>query len=146
MRPIPREYRAMLVIGTDLASFSFTGLPDMIAPLGYKAFSDRQNQTDDSNQVTLGFQHRLEARRDRRFTTRSPEAGQRALFRRLIRANTRGVPLVILKYLSRENVNGHRIRSDSYARNGNLIEKIGITSNEMPLRIVQAGDSGNASV
>jgi putative Mg2+ transporter-C (MgtC) family protein len=53
---IPREHRAMLVIRAGLESAPFSSLPDLIAPLGYKALFERQNQTDDPKHVTLEFE------------------------------------------------------------------------------------------
>jgi putative Mg2+ transporter-C (MgtC) family protein len=53
---IPREHRAMLVIRADLGSSPFSSLPDLIAPLGYKALFDKRNQTEDTKHVALGFE------------------------------------------------------------------------------------------
>ena len=53
---IPREHRAMLVIRADLESAPFASLPDLIAPLGYKALFAKQNQAGDPMHITLGFE------------------------------------------------------------------------------------------
>jgi len=54
-RRIPRDHRAMLVIKTDLTSFSAARLTELVSPLGYKTVFRKQIALGDPGYVQLCF-------------------------------------------------------------------------------------------